>query len=96
MGWTPIAILAIVLSRIIHEHLVKNTVELYTLNYQHTGLLSPNCLSTNNIYVLQGLSTLNNCETDIQVCTPEGFAFLCRHPNHHMLWNYGQALSFSN
>ena len=65
------------------------------LNYQQNGLLSLNYLSTNSSYVLQGLSALNH-ETDIQVCTPVGFVFLCRHPNHPMLWNYGQALFFSN
>ena len=53
-------------SRIIHKHLVKHVVKLYTFNYQHSGLLSPNCLSTNNSYVLQGLSALNNSETDIR------------------------------
>ena len=83
-------------SRIVHEHLVKNVVELHTLNYQHNGLLFPNCLSTHNSYIHQELSAFNNRETDIQVCTLEGFIFLFRHPNHHMLWNYGQALSFSS
>ena len=52
--------------------------------------MSPNCSSTDNSYVLQGLSALDNCETDIQVCTPEGFVFLCGHLNHHMLRNYGK------
>ena len=50
-------------SRIIHEHLVTNGVELHVFN----------CSNTSNCYVLQGLSTLVNCETDIQVCTLEGF-----------------------
>lgn len=66
------------------------------LNYWYNVLLSPNCSSTKNSYVLQELSGLNNCETEIQVCTPVGFVFFCGYPNHHMLQNYGQALSFSN
>lgn len=60
-------------SRIIHEHLVTNGVELHMFNYEWHGLLSPHCSNTSNCYVLQGLSTLNNCETGIQVCTLEGF-----------------------
>lgn len=63
-------------SRIIHEHLVTNGVELHVFNYEWHGLLSSHCSNTSNCYVLQGLSTLSNCETDIQVCTLEGFVCL--------------------
>ena len=45
MQWVRllIAILVTILSRILHEHLVQNVVELYPLHYQRNGLLFPYC-----------------------------------------------------
>lgn len=56
MQWVRllIAILVTTLSRILHEHLVQNVVELYPLHYQRNGRCSLIVLSYNNSYVLQG------------------------------------------